>query len=282
MTGVLVGGLFGLGGLLLVLGLAPTSTKRRTSRLALLIARAGVVKVSPLGIIGASAVLAVTVGAIALVVTAVPIVGLIAGITAGYLPFGVLKRRARQRDARLRSYWPDVVDGLTSAVRAGMSLPEAIADLGEHGPDLLRPAFAACSAEHHATGSMALALDVLEDRLADPVADRVVAALRIAREVGGSDLGTVLRALSQSIRADARMRDEIAGRQSWTVSAARMAVAAPWFTLALLCLRPEAISAYSTFGGAVVLGVAALMSAIAYRLMLVLGRIPAEPRLVSS
>ena len=117
--------------------------------------------------------------------------------------------------------------------------------------------------------------------LADPVADRVIASLRIARDVGGSDLGRVLRTLSTLLREDARMRGEIEGRQSWTVSAARMAVAAPWVTLALLCTRPEAVQAYRTPAGAVVLVAAALVSVVAYRLMMRIGRLPAERRLTS-
>ena len=39
-------------------------------------------------------------------------------------------------------------------------------------------------------------LDRLKDDLADPVGDRIVETLRVAREVGGSDLGRVLRTLA--------------------------------------------------------------------------------------
>ena len=77
------------------------------------------------------------------------------------------------------------------------------------------------------------------------------------------------------------MRGEIAARQSWTVSAARMAVAAPWITLALLCTRPEAAAAYRTTVGACVLVVAALTSVIAYRLMMRIGRLPTERRMTA-
>jgi tight adherence protein B len=99
--------------------------------------------------------------------------------------------------------------------------------------------------------------------------------------VGGSDLGVVLRTLSSLLREDARTRGEIEGRQSWTISAARLAVAAPWITLVLLCTRPEAVRAYSTVVGALVLLTAAVMSLVAYRLMLRIGRLPDEPRMAS-
>lgn len=278
--GALVGLAFGVGAVLVFIGVSPPAQLRRDSRMRTLLNRAGVTSVSPAALLGACLLLGVAAGFAVLVVTALPTVAIVAFVVGVYTPIGVLKHRAAAREKRLRSSWPDVVDGLVSAVRAGMSLPEALGDVARTGPEPLRPAFAACEAEHHATGSLAASLDLLEHRLADPVADRVVAALRIAREVGGSDLGTVLRTLADMLRADARMREEIAGRQSWTVSAARLAVAAPWFTLAVLCLRPESITAYSTFGGAIVIVVAAILSFFAYRLMIVLAKMPDEPRLV--
>ena len=76
-------------------------------------------------------------------------------------------------------------------------------------------------------------LDRLKDRLADPVGDRVVEGLRIAREVGGGDLGRLLRNLSGYLRDDARTRSELEARQAWTVNGARLAVAAPWLVLLL-------------------------------------------------
>ena len=136
--------------------------------------------------------------------------------------------------------------------------------------------------EYRATGSFAAALDALQESLRDPVADRVIASLRIAREVGGTDLGTVLRTVSALLREDARTRGEIEARQSWTVNAARLAVAAPWITLALLCTRPEAARAYASLTGAIVLVAAAAVSFVAYRAMIRIGRLPAEQRTVAS
>ena len=51
----------------------------------------------------------------------------------------------------------------------------------------------AFGADHRASGRTAEALDRLRDRLADPVGDRVVETVRLAREVGGTDVGTVLQ-----------------------------------------------------------------------------------------
>ena len=94
-------------------------------------------------------------------------------------------------------------------------------------------------------GASTTRLDRLKERLSDPVGDRLVESLRIAREVGGTDLGHLLRTLSGFLREDARTRAELETRQSWTVNAARLAVAAPWAVLAMLSTNPESVAAYS-------------------------------------
>lgn len=278
-------GLVAGGGLLLMVAVligSPSPRGRRPEgRLAGLVRRADVPRVTPAGVVGACLAAGLAAGAVALAVTAVPAAALIAAVVAGTLPPAILRRRAGHRVRALREGWPEAIDVLVSAVRAGMSLPEAVSDLARSGPPALRSAFTGFAVEYRATGSFASSLDWLQDRLADPVADRVVASLRMAREVGGTDLGVVLRTLSALLREDARTRGEIEARQSWTVAAARMAVAAPWVTLALLCTRPEAVRAYGSTSGAVVLLMAAAMSGVAYRVMLRIGRLPVERRMAS-
>ena len=202
------------------------------------------------------------------------------GVLATGLPYLLLSSRARARRTRLREAWPEAVDTLVSGVRAGMSLPEALGALAERGPEAVRAAFAAFAADYAATARFGVSLDRLKDRFADPVADRIIEALRLAQEVGGAELGALLRALSRMLREDLRTRGELRARQSWTVNGARVAVCAPWLVLALLSTRPQAAQAYATTAGGLVLLVGALVSAIAYRLMLRLGRLPEEERVL--
>ncbi|MCU0266205.1 MAG: type II secretion system F family protein [Actinomycetia bacterium] len=208
------------------------------------------------------------------------VIGAAFGVLAAYLPIALVQRHRRQRAAALQGAWPDVVDDLASAVRAGLSLPEALAQLGTRGPEQLRPAFARFAADYRATGRFGPSLDRLKDSLADPTGDRVVEALRVAREVGGNDLGRLLRTLSGFLREDARTRGELESRQAWAVNAARLAVAAPWVVLALLSLRPEAVTAYDSTAGLVVLGTGGAVSVVAYRLMVRIGRLPREERVL--
>lgn len=280
--GALLGLAAGLGALLILLGFTtqPRTRPARASRLRRLIERSGIQRLSVGGLIGACGISAVVGGVMVIAISALPMAALLAAVIAAYVPILTVKRRAMKRDRQLRACWPDAIDGLGSAVRAGMSLPEALVDLGRRGPVPLRPAFETFAAEYRATGSFETALFVLRKSLADPVADRVIAAIGIARQVGGSDLGRVLTTLGDFLRDDARTRGEIEARQSWTVNAARVAVAAPWITLALLCTRPQTVQAYSTPTGAVILIASAGLSFIAYRLMVSLGRIPGDPRIL--
>ncbi|MBU6246043.1 MAG: type II secretion system F family protein [Actinomycetales bacterium] len=284
--GAVLGLLFGSGAVLVMLAVTGSGggaqRSRPVGRLTRMVQASGIPRLTVGTLLGMCAAAALVVGVAALLITAVPVVAGMGAIAAGYLPVLLIRRRASQRTRALRRAWPDAVDGLVSGVRAGMSLPVAVCELGEKGPEPLRPAFTRCAAEYLATGSFGQALDVLQADLADPIADRVVAALRIARDVGGNDLGNVLRSLSALLREDARTRGDIEAKQSWTVNAARLAVAAPWVTLALLCTRPEAVRAYGSAQGALVLLIAAVMSLAAYRAMIAIGRLPVEVRVVRS
>jgi tight adherence protein B len=281
MPGAFVGLLTASGALLMLLAATDRRpvVRTRRRRLRRLLDAAGSPGTSVATLTAASAGLALGGAAAMLLVTAVPAVALLSGVAAGALPFAVLARRAERRRRASAAAWPEAIDSLVSAVRAGLPLPEAVADLSRRGPEPLRLAFAGFEADYRALGAFGPALDALALRLADPVADRVVACLQVAREVGGTDLGRVLASLAALVRDDGRTRREIEARQSWTVSAAKVAVAAPWLTLALLCLRPEAVRAYSSSEGAVLLVGAAAMSLVAYALMTRIARLPPEPRL---
>ena len=195
-------------------------------------------------------------------------------------PVAIVRRLRQQRQVALRELWPEAIDNLASAVRAGMSLPEGLAGLAEHGPAPLRPAFARFGAAYRASGRFTECLQTLKNELADPVGDRVCETLRVAREVGGTDLGTVLRTLSELLRVDARTRSELETRQGWTVNAARLAVAAPWLVLLLLGSQSSTLRTFDSSGGVLLLAIGGAVCVAAYRVMLRIGRLPEEPRVL--
>lgn len=195
-------------------------------------------------------------------------------------PVALLGRMRRRRQVALREVWPEAIDNLASAVRAGMSLPEGLAALGLRGPHELRAPFVRFGTAYRASGRFTECLDALKDELADPIGDRVCESVRVARDVGGSDLGTLLRTLSELLRSDARTRAELETRQGWIVNGARLAVAAPWAVLVLLGLRSQTLRAYDSPGGTLLLAVGAIVCVVAYRLMLRIGRLPEDRRVL--
>jgi tight adherence protein B len=285
--GALLGLVAGIGAVLVLLALTDDPERERSSRprrhrssLADLVAEAGLDGVSPRGVVLTCLLLGLLVGTSFLVLTQTWSVSLAFGIMGAATPVVLLRGRARRRRAELREVWPDVVDNLASAIRAGMSLPEALGQLGSRGPAALRSPFQQFADDYRTSGRFHDSLDALKARLADPTGDRIVESLRIAREVGGSDLGKLLRTLSAFLRDELRVRSELETRQGWVANAARVAVAGPWILLALLSVRSTAIQAYREPAGVMVLLVGAVVSVVAYRVMVRLGRLPDEARVL--
>ncbi|MGI9823920.1 type II secretion system F family protein [Agromyces sp. Marseille-Q5079] len=223
-------------------------------------------------------VIAVMLGAVAQAVMQVPTITIVATLLgAATVPLAV-RSRADRRRARNRSVWPDVVDHLVASVRSGMPLPESVGALAVLGPAVTRPAFARFDADYHRTGNFGACLDALKATLADPVADRILETLRMAREVGGSELTAVLRSLSGYLREDAALRSEVVARQSWIRNAARLGVAAPWLLLVVLSSRAETLTAYNSPAGAALIVVGVIVTVVAYQAMTALGRLPEERR----
>jgi tight adherence protein B len=284
MTGALLGLALGVGLLLIWRSGSrapqPRTTPRRASRRQQLIAAAGLTGINAAQLVALQLGLAVLVLVVVLLTTGTVTISLAFAVFGFVLPHAQVRRLAAKRQADLREVWPEVVDNLASAVRAGLSLPEALAALSTRGPEVLRPPFARFAAEYRSSGRFGACLDRLKDDLADPVGDRIVETLRVAREVGGSDLGRVLRTLATFLREDARARAELETRQGWVVQAARLAVAAPWVVLLLLATQSTTLDAYDSPVGTALLVIGGAVCLLAYRLMLRIGRLPQDVRVL--
>lgn len=283
--GVIVGLLLGAGAVCLWWSWWPLPPRRGARsglwrRVQEMLIQAGMPAVTPTALlatsIGLGLVVVLTVAALTGSVSIAVAFGCIGVLT----PQAYLRMRARKRRVALRELWPDAVDDLASAIRAGMSLPEAVGSLSRRGPQQLRGYFTEFAEDYRATGRFNDALDRLKDRLADPVADRIIESLRLTREVGGTDLGRLLRTLSQFLREDLRARGELEARQSWTVNGARLAAVAPWVILAMLSTRSQTVEAFNTGAGVVVLVVGAVATVGAYLAMARIGRLPEDERVM--
>lgn len=280
---LLLGSLLGVGTLMVAApwlwpqtakGEAQVSAQGRLTRL---IQEAGHPAISAQSIVVAMVALAALAGSIVWLFTGIATLAALAAVVAGYAPIGYLRGRRVKLRRQRRAVWPDVCELLIASLRVGMSLPDSVASLGESASPMVRPAFAAFARDMQASGRFEHSLDRLKPTLADPVADRIIETLRMARQVGGTELTRVLRALSQSVRNEASIRAEVEARQSWIRGAAVIGVIAPWVILGLLVTRPEGAAAYSTPTGFLVIVIGAAVSLVAFRLMVRVGRLP-EPR----
>ena len=243
-----------------------------------ILAQAGLPRVSPATVLVVAVVLAAVAMATTFAVLPIAMLAFAAGALAFAVPWLVISLRAKRRYRAARQVWPDVVDQLVSSVRAGQSLPDSVSSLATSGPTSTREAFASFEANYRVTGNFGTCVTDLKDRLADPTADRILETLRMARDVGGTELTTVLRNLASYLRQESAIRSEVEGRQSWVVNAARLGVAAPWVVLLLLATRPEAAAAYNTAAGGAVIITGLVVTVVAYRIMIAVGRIPDERR----
>jgi tight adherence protein B len=283
-SGALLGLMLGIG-LLLIWRSGPRAPRprtgaRRVSGRQQLLDAAGLTGLNAVQLLALQFGLGLLALVVVLLTTGTVTVSLVFAVFGFVLPQVQVRRLADRRRADLREVWPEVVDNLASAVRAGLSLPEALVALSTRGPDVLRPPFARFASQYRSSGRFAACLDRLKDDLADPVGDRIVETLRVAREVGGSDLGRVLRTLSTFLREDARARAELETRQGWVVQAARLAVAAPWVVLLLLATQSATLDAYDSALGTALLVGGGVVCFVAYRLMLRIGRLPQDVRVL--
>ncbi|MFH8250321.1 type II secretion system F family protein [Microbacterium sp. B2969] len=256
---------------------AERAQSRASNALSRLLEEAGLSHAAPAGVVAASVILGLVSAAVAWLVVPVPAIVVVAAAAGAGAPFVWLRARRMRLVRSRRALWPDVCDLLIASVRAGMSLPDAVAALADSAPAPLRPPFGSFARDLAASGHFDSSILRLKSAFGDPVADRIVETLRMARQVGGTELTPVLRALATSVRADATLRAEVEARQSWIRGAAVLGVTAPWVILGLLAMRPEGAAAYTSPGGVALIVAGAAVSFVAYRIMLRVGRLP-EPR----
>jgi len=249
------------------------------TRLAEAIARAGAPGVRP-------AELAVTTGLVVMV-TAAAAYALFGGFlpplaaaafTAG-APLALYRARHEQRRAQAHDAWPRLIEEirlLTGSV--GLSIPQALLQVGRRGPEPLRPAFAAAEREWRMTTDFARTTVVLADHLADPTADVVCETLLVAHEVGGADLETRLVALAEDRAEDLRHRKDARAAQAGVRFARRFVLAVP-VGMALCGLSiGTGRRAYATLGGQILVVVGITVIAICWVWAGRLLRLPSEER----
>ena len=153
---------------------------------------------------------------------------LMVGAFTASMPVAAYRHRRQARRRAAQDAWPRLIEEirlLTGSV--GRSIPQALFEVGRHGPDELRPAFEAAHREWLLSTDFGRTVDVLKARLADPTADATLETLLIAHELGGTDLTRRLEALADDRRRDTHDRKDARAKQAGARFARRFVLIVP-------------------------------------------------------
>ncbi len=149
----------------------------------------------------------------------------------------------RRRLARLSSQWPDATMLVAGALRAGSSLPQALAQAARELPSPSGRELDLVVREQRLGVGLDAALSSLERRVPLDGVVLFAAAARIAQESGGH-LAETLERLADTLRRKAAVEGRIdaltaQGRlQGWVMAALPIAVGAALFAIEPVAMRP--------------------------------------------
>lgn len=189
------------------------------------------------------------------------------------------KRNSDKRASEIQAAAPEMIDHLISGLQSGLSLNESLVGLSTRGPAVLVPYFTTFQENLYSTGDFHKELERAKSELAQPSTDLIIEALLISKTLGGTELMSILRLLSNFIREDLALRREIAVKQNWIKNSAHLSAGAPWVLLLLLSTQPSTAEAFSSSSGVMILFAGLLLTAIAYLWMNKLGQIPEQKRI---
>ncbi|MEI6040885.1 MAG: type II secretion system F family protein [Actinomycetes bacterium] len=215
---------------------------------------------------------------VATIITGSISIGIPVGIVCVGIPVALLARKAEARKLELQSLWPEILDNLISGLHSGLALAETIANLGKRGPDRTKSIFTLFALRLREGATFSSALEIIRESFNESTADQVCEVLDFARSSGGRDTALTLRTLSNFIRADIALRNEITAKHSWVKNSAALAAVAPWVLLLLLASQPNTVSAYSSGSGLTVLLAGAGLTLVAYFWMNKVGTLKTVPR----
>lgn len=133
---------------------------------------------------------------------------LVAAWIGGSIPYWIIRRKCRQRLRKMEAQFPDALDSLARALRAGHSLSSAVAMLAAELPSPLGPEFRKMADEQRLGLEWGGVLHNFSERVPILEVRLFVAAVMVQTRTGGK-LTEVLERLSEMIRESAALRGEV-------------------------------------------------------------------------
>lgn len=203
-----------------------------------------------------------------LLITGNPLAAIVGGVACLFGPRLVHKRLKIKRRKTLIRQLPDTLDSLVGALRAGMSLQQALGLLAEQLPVPSNQEFSLLVRKLRMGVAMDEALEELEKRVDSLEYTMFTTAMRIAREVGGN-LTESLERLAETMRKKLAMEDKIVALTSQGKMQGIIVGCLPLFLMLVLSeMEPEAMAPlFNTWMGYGVLMLIFVLEFIGYILI---------------
>jgi tight adherence protein B len=176
-------------------------------RLAQLIAQSGV-RTSPSAVLIISAVLAATAGVAVSLFVPRPFAPVIAALFAGFIPFGWLLHRRSTRLKRFEEQFPEALDLLSRAIRAGHAFQTALGMVADELKDPVGPEFRKTFDQQNFGLPLRDAMNEMAARIAILDVRFFVTAVLIQRDTGGN-LSEILDNLAHVVRERFKIQRQI-------------------------------------------------------------------------
>ncbi len=198
-------------------------------------------RLTPGGLVLMSAFFAVLVFAVIQVLTPYTIAALVLGAIAGWVPIFYVRRAATKRIALFEEQFPEAIDLIARALRAGHALPTALQMTSEEVPDPVGGEFKLLFEQQNYGLSMTEALRAFAERVPLLDARFFVTALQTQREMGGN-LSEVLDRLAAVLRERFKVKRQVrAVSAHGRITGAVLGALPPVVATALFILSPDHI-----------------------------------------
>lgn len=186
-----------------------------------------------------------------------------------------LNGRARRRQ-RIENQTLAAMQLLASGLRAGYSVPQAVALVARQSPEPTAAEFSLAAQEIGVGLALADAMRHLAQRTASPDYDLVAIIVRVQHEVGGN-LAQILDAVSETVRERFELRRQVAALTAQQRLSSMVLSGLPFALLALLYVMDRSFVAplFTEFAGRMMLALASLMVLTGWWIMRSIGRVDA-------
>ena len=197
-----------------------------------------------------------------------------ASILIGILLPGVFTKINQNKSLDIKMLqWIAFIDDLSSGVRAGLTLSDALAQALKNSEEPLRSEFLEAIVEFNRSGQVSRVLLILQSQIKDAVGAATVKLLSVVMKTGANDLASSLRILADASRETINLVQELKAKQSWVLNGARVSVIAPWLVLLALWTQESVRVAYQNFTGQLILVLVATVGVVGYFAMKRIGKI---------